>query len=597
MTGCLGPGGRSRRLIGLVAALLPVLLAGTACVSIPESSSLHAGRTVSAQDHPPISRSKPNGPRPGAGRKEIATGYLAAMLAFPPAPDVVRQFLTPGAAADWNPADGLAVYTASDQPRLAEKSKTVSFSARAVGSLDSRGTWTTSRGAQRDVSADFDMVRAFGEWRLRNPLRGTYVDDGYFADYYKAYSLYFFDPTTSILTPDPVHMLDSDSLATSLVDDLLQGPTRRLDGAVSTSVPSTTTIDVAVAISPSGVAEIPLSSEVLSMSADDRRLFAAQLVWTLRPLSEIRAIVVTVDGQRVDLGVGGTSVSTDAFSGFDPAGLAAKRQLYGLTGHGLVTVSETDTTTVPGPILAVSRDARSAAVDANAQQGAVVSADGSTVTVGGLAAADTGGTSVWYSGGDAVVKPSWDIHGQLWLADNTKNGAHLYLADGAAPQKVYAEGITGEKVHSIAVSRDGVRLAAIVGNDGSRRLVISVIDRDPVAVARVTLRPAVRVFPAGSTTTAASSGSWVSPTSIAALGDDEGGEPVPTEINVDGSPTLSTRFPGFLPIRPVALAAGANEDTPTAIVDQRGNLYVQSLTAEWVQVGGSAVIRSPLYPG
>jgi hypothetical protein len=196
-----------------------------------------------------------------------------------------------------------------------------------------------------------------------------------------------------------------------------------------------------------------------------------------------------------------------------------------------------------------------------------------------------------------VVKPSWDIHGLLWIADNRANGAHLIVVDDGRPREVYAKGITGRTVQSIAVSRDGVRLAAIVGKQRDRRLVIAVIDRDPSDAAQLTVRPAQRVVTAGVSATAVSSSSWVSPTSIGAIVDDEGGEPAPSEITIDGSPMLTSRFPGFLPIKPVALAGGPNEDTPTAIVDDAGSLYEQSLTAEWVQVGGAAAIRAPFYPG
>ncbi len=582
----------ARRVVGAAA----IVLVASGCVSIPESSSVRAGRAISAKDEQPLSRNQPNGPRPGAGRKEIATGYLNAMLAFPPAPDVVRQFMTSEASADWNPQDGLVVYTASNRPRLAEKSKAVTFSARAVGSLDSRGTWTTARSAGRDIGMDFEMGRINGEWRLRNPLPGSYVDQGYFADYYQSFSLYFFDPTKRILAPDPVHMLQGDSLATSLVDDLLQGPTRRLAGAVSTSIPATASVDVAVSISRTGVAEIPLAEQVLRLSVDDRRLFAAQLVWTLRQINEIRAIVVTVDGQRVDLGVG-TQIRISDLSGFDPAGLAASRQLYGLTGQGLVTVTENGTATVPGPILEPSRGARSAAVEPNARRGAVVSADGHTVTMAGMTTNDSG-TTVWYSGGVDVIKPSWDIFGSLWIADNRSDGAHLYVVnDGEGRREVSAPGITGQKVHSIAVSRDGVRLAAIVGTGRDRKLVISVINRDPADPTQISMRRAHRVLTADVTTTAISSGSWVSPTSIAALVGDQGGEPEPAELGIDGAPTLVSRFPGFLPIKPIDLAAGPNEDVPTAIVDRRGALYAESVTSEWVQIGGSAAIRAPFYAG
>ncbi len=305
--------------------------------------------------------------------------------------------------------------------------------------------------------------------------------------------------------------------------------------------------------------------------------------------------MVTVDGQRVDLGVG-TQVRTDAFSGFDPAGLAASRQLYGLTGQGLVTVSETRTVTVPGPILKPSRKASSAAVEPNASRGAVVSADGSKVTTAGMTTTDTG-TSVWYSGGTDVIKPSWDIDKMLWIVDNRANGAHLYTNAGAGSQEVYAPGITGRRVHSVTVSRDGVRLAAIVGRGDHRRLVLAVIDRDPADPTAVSVRPAHRVSTAGPRVIPVSSASWVSPTSIAALVDTEAGELEPAELNIDGAPTLVSRFPGFLPIKPIALAAGPNDDTPTAIADRRGALYEQTVTTEWAQIGGVAAVRAPFFPG
>ena len=128
-----------------------------------------------------------------------------------------------------------------------------------------------------------------------------------------------------------------------------------------------------MSISSSGVAEVPLTEEDPCSSRPTTGVTSPpQLVWTLKQVPEIRAITVTVNGQRIDLG-GSTVISVDSFPGFDPAGFAASRQLYGLTGQGLVSVSETDTTTVPGPLLAVSRDAPSAAVEVDATQAAVVS--------------------------------------------------------------------------------------------------------------------------------------------------------------------------------------------------------------------------------
>lgn len=580
-------------LISRAVAAGVLLAAATGCVSIPESSSVHAGRALGAQDERPLSRNAPDGPRPGAGRKEIAAGYLAAMLAFPPAPEVVRKFLTPSAAAEWSPSDRLIVYTDSDQPRVSEKADSVVFNAQALGSLDDHGTWSTARPATAAIKAGFTMSRVNGEWRLRNPLPGSYVDQDYFLTYYGSFSLYYFDLAKKILTADPVHMLLGDSLATTLVKDLLRGPTPDIAAAVSSSVPSTTTVDVGVSISPQGVAEVPLSDDILALSANDRRLFAAQLAWTLRPLQEVKTIIVTVGGTRIDLGVG-KQISIDDFSGYDPAGLASSRQLYGLTSQGLVSVTDTDTVTVAGPIKEASRGARSAAVDPDGANAAVVSGDGTTVTVSALGAAATG-ASVWFRGGSSVLKPSWDIYQQLWLVDNRPDGARLFVANDAGAREIDAPGITGKSVNSIAVSRDGVRLAAVVGRTGHRHLVISVINRDPQAPTQVTLAKAQRVVTAGIPPQRVSSVSWFSPTSVAALGDAAGGQPEPSEFSIDGS--LVTPFGGFLPIKPNTLAAGPNIETPTVIGDARGQVFVQTPDSQWLQTGGPAKIRDPFYPG
>lgn len=573
--------------------MVAVPVAAAACVSIPESSSVNAGRALGAQDERPLSSNAPDGPRPGAGRKEIATGYLSAMLAFPPAPDVVRQFLTPSAAAEWSPSDQLIVYTDSDQPRVSEKADSVVFNAQALGSLDPRGTWSTARPEKSAIKAAFSMSRVNGEWRLRNPLPGSYVDQDYFLTYYGSFSLYFFDLAKKILTADPVHMLLGDSLATGLVNDLLRGPTPDIAGAVSSSVPSTATVEVGVSISPQGVAEVPLSDDILKLSPNDRQLFAAQLAWTLRPLQEIKTVVVTVAGTRIDLGVG-KQIGIDDFSGYDPAGLASSRQLYGLTNQGLVAVTDTEVVRVAGPIKDISPGARSAAVDPDGANAAVVSGDGRTVTVAGLAAAATG-TSVWFRGGASVLRPSWDIYGLLWMVDSRPDGARLFVANAEGTRQVDAPGLTGRSVHSIAVSRDGVRLAAVVGRTGHRHLVISVIERDPSSPANVSLRKAQRVVTAGIPPQRVSSVSWFSPTSVAALGDVAGGQPEPSEFTIDGS--LVTPFAGFLPIKPISLAAGPNADTPAVIGDAGGQVFLQTPDSQWLQTGGQAKIRNPFYPG
>ena len=585
---------RLRRLLPprtVVPALLVVLAAG--CVSIPDSSSVQPGRAVGAQNERPLSTNVPEKPRPGAGRKEIAAGYLNAMLAYPPNPDIVRSFLTPEAAADWNPSDASVVYTATDRPELSETADRVIFRAQTLGSLDRRGSWRTARARDSLLTAGLRMDRTNGEWRLTNPLPGTYVDSDYFATYYADFSLYFFDAGRGVLTPDPVFLLLGDTVATALVTGLLRGPTAELAGVVTSAVPETTRVDLSVSVSESGVAEVPLTGEVLELSADDRLLFAAQLTWTLRALEDIRSIVVTVDGTRVNLGAG-TSMSVEEFPGFDPAGWAAKRSLYALSRRGLVAVTDEETVLAPPSVRAASRTARSVAVDPSGSLAATVSADGRSVRVSSLTPADPS-SSVWFPSGSNLLRPSWDTHRVLWLVDDTRRGARLYIATADRVDALDAPGLTGRHVSSYAVSRDGVRLAAVVGRGTSARLVISVIDRDPADGTRLGLRPAREVVSPRPTPTALRSIAWASPTSVAGLARDEGGELSPFEYAVDGSTV--TPVVGFLPTRPVRLAAAPNSTTFLAIGDDRGGVYVRTADAQWTRVGGDARLRAPVYPG
>jgi hypothetical protein len=79
------------------------------------------------------------------------------------------------------------------------------------------------------------------------------------------------------------------------------------------------------------------------------------------------------------------------------------------------------------------------------------------------------------------------------------------------------------------------------------------------------------------------------------LAQDEGSEVRPYEVSIDGSQVVPST--GFLPIRPVSLAAGPNSDTPTVIGARDGHLYVGTSTGQWTKFGGGDEYYQPFYPG
>lgn len=263
-----------------VALVLGVAVAG--CVSLPDSSSVSAGSGVAVSEEENQIVFSPRGPVSGASRQEIADGYLKAMLAFPRAPDTVRQFLTPAGGDAWEPDAQTLVY---ESRNIAEgKAGAVALQLQALGSIDARGSWDSADPTDDILDMRFVFQRVGGQWRIDNPATGTLLDADFFDRYYQQFSLYFFDPAHTLLTPDPVFLLlgDTGQTATTLVRDLLLGPTVSLGGVVVAEVPLTTRVEPRVTVTASGLAEVPLTRQVLALTPTDLKRFAAQLTWTLR---------------------------------------------------------------------------------------------------------------------------------------------------------------------------------------------------------------------------------------------------------------------------------------------------------------------------
>ena len=133
---------------------------------------------------------------------------------------------------------------------------------------------------------------------------------------------------------------------------------------------------------------------------------------------------------------------------------------------------------------------------------------------------------------------------------------------------VVAPGLTGKDAVAFAVSRDGVRAAAIVRERDTTRLVISVIDRDAENPGDVSLGVPRIVRPAQFSLSSMTALAWASPTTLAVLGTDGRSDTQPYTIAIDGSSILAAS--GLLPPHPTTLAAGPNADAPIALGDRSG---------------------------
>lgn len=579
-----------------VAVVLGLSLVG--CVSLPDSSSVQRVRAVGVHTQPPQIRYSPRGPQPGAAPTDIVKGYLQAMEAFPPAPAVVREYLTPSAASTWEPSQQLRVY---DNPVATEgPAGYVSLTAEVLGSLDVRGSWVSATPSDNTLDETLKMAKVDGEWRIETPPLGTLLDEATFSDDYHQYSLYYFDATRTILSPDPVFELlglHASATATALVRNLLLGPTLSMEGVVGSAVPTTTRLTGVVSVSASGLADVPLTREIRSVSPTALKLFAAQLAWTLQQERlGINHVRLTVAGRPVPVPGFGEVFPVDSFDGYDPSIFSASRSLYALSGGHLVTPTSSGVVAVPGPLGALSQSAQSAAIAPTGPLGALVTNDRRTVVVGDYAGVtNVVGNAVWFEGGAELLKPSWDGRGLLWLVDRTAHGAVVHVVTKAGSRIVDAPGIAGQDVRAFAVSRDGSRFAAILGRRDSSRLVIAMIRRSPTSVTDVGLSDPLVVTNADFALVNLSQLAWYSPTAVIVLAQTSGSEPQPYEIAIDGSHVQPTN--GVLPIRPVSLAGGADPDVPPVIGSPDGKLYSRTPDQQWALIPARQPLFAPAYPG
>ena len=122
----------------LVARLASVALLG-GCATVPTKGTVRSGdRLGRAQDLGGVGvEAKP--PRANVGDLAIVSGFLEAM-SDSQAYDVARQYMTPDAAAKWQPESQTVVYDQRPES-LARKGDGIQLTARKIATIGERGEW------------------------------------------------------------------------------------------------------------------------------------------------------------------------------------------------------------------------------------------------------------------------------------------------------------------------------------------------------------------------------------------------------------------------------------------------------------------------
>ena len=215
---------------------------------------------------------------PASRRATIVKGFLDAMQATPIRDDVAREFLADSSRRTWNP-DATIIYDdiSLPQPSLGRASRRRHADRRRPD----RRPRAPGR-ARPTTDLHFSVGRRrVTSYRIALPKDTLIVPRSWYTQRFRQVSLYFFDPTSKVLVPDPVFVPRGVDLASILVQRLIAGPSPDLVGYSRNLLPEGVDPDISVPVSDDGVATVDLG-DVAPLDTTDRELLVAQLAWTLR---------------------------------------------------------------------------------------------------------------------------------------------------------------------------------------------------------------------------------------------------------------------------------------------------------------------------
>ena len=457
----------------LTAALVTVgVLVLSGCAGIPTSGPVHTGAAVVVGQDQPVTQSIAQPPRPGADPQHIVQGFIFSSASFDSDHAVARQYLTPDVAKSWNPAAGTRIYqigpTTGGYKQVAPNE--VDLAATQLGEISPQGEYTVARD-DATVSVSFKLRKVAGEWRISNPPPGLLITAADRDRVYRAFNVYFPDPTSRVLVPNQILVPVGPGTFTSLVHAVIAGPTSWLAPALHTAVPTGTKLFPDSAPVVNGFVQIQLTSTAAASSPPDPVTMSAQFVWTLRQLHGlgVNGVAITVGGIPLHIpGVDATHQSWDSFPQFDPDGQIPNptpSAVYA-TDKGVSLLNAVGGKPLPGPLgegpLVLKRPGLSfderfvAAVDRLGHKLYVT-----PVTTGIKAPTPVIATAT------ALTAPSWDRFGDVWTVDQQAKGAVVWLDQpGSPPRQVAAPGLPAGKVLALRVARDGVRAVLVVQKPG-----------------------------------------------------------------------------------------------------------------------------------
>ncbi len=448
-------------LTALLAVVLLWLLAS--CSAIPLAGPVGTLAQPTVVDDDESSPIKAYEPSIGDDAASIVSGFLAAGADSSDDYSVARKFLAPDLALSWNPTASSLIVDQIPTPTPISGDTSWRVSAKVLRTVDGNGVRAD---VEQTRSLGFTLKRVSGEWRIVAAPDGIVVRQADFDKVFTPVTLYFYaDAAATVAVPDPRWITRRKGLPTAVVAALMAGPSEYLRGVVTSAFPDGATLSITSVPVEDGTATVDLPSELAGRLSDqERRLMAQQLRLSLKNVSQVQKVQLSVDHTVLDLGTAEQQPP-------DPIEPQVDSTLVGLHEGKLVTSQNGQFTAVPGsgdlpakvdaPALAQSGNGVAVLNSAHTQLLAV--GEGGKVTQLAKGSQLAGGTK--------LVAPSYDARSWVWTAQSGADELIAARASGGKTAVLSPDWLTGITVRSLRVSVDGTRLA-IVGEENNASVVL-----------------------------------------------------------------------------------------------------------------------------
>lgn len=465
---------RSRLVAASVAMVCLVL---TGCATIPSAGPVQQGeRIIPDASADPDLDILVEGPSSDASQRDILQGFLNAAQSPRNNYQVAREFLTPAFADAWQADEAATIDVLAERDVTEVDETTMRVDATPAASLRNNGQYEEPD-SRTPIPLEYRFEQVDGQWRISSAPPGLLIDQVSFAQVFREYTLYFFDPAYRYLVPDVRWFAGRDSAQTSIVQALLAGPADWLVSGVVSAFPEGVQLDPAAVPVSGRVATVDLAGAAFDDIVTVQRM-EVQLDESLIGVRNIESVDLSLNGVEPD--VPDLADPPAPNPRVDPRAVVFDGETFGYLSTSGERIE---------PIVGLAEQ-----IVALAPSGAALGPAGESAAV-----RTASGVSILRAGEDpapldprqGLVTPAIDGEEVVWSVPSEEPDQLAWFAPDGTSAQIQVPW-SGTSIAAIEVSRDSTRIVALLADGARTHFVAASIQRTaeghPVALSETALR-------------------------------------------------------------------------------------------------------------